>query len=64
MTGGAATNSSTQKYVEWITSEPEIDTSQSMPRDYEEAFRGLWLDSGVQRAIARGNEYALHDNLS
>ncbi|KAL9049260.1 MAG: hypothetical protein Q9162_007314 [Coniocarpon cinnabarinum] len=52
------------KYVEWITSEPEIDTSQPFPREFEEAFRNLWLDSGVQRAISRGNEYALHDNLS
>ena len=47
-----------------ITSEPEIETNQSYPSECLEAFESLWDDHGVQGAIQRGNEYALHDNLS
>jgi guanine nucleotide-binding protein subunit alpha len=28
-----------------------------------DAMRGMWLDAGVQKAVARGHEFALHDNL-
>ncbi|KAJ5103364.1 hypothetical protein N7532_003893 [Penicillium argentinense] len=28
-----------------------------------DAMRGMWKDSGVQQAVARGHEFALHDNL-
>ncbi|OQE19899.1 hypothetical protein PENSTE_c014G06397 [Penicillium steckii] len=28
-----------------------------------DAMRGMWKDSGVQKAVARGHEFALHDNL-
>lgn len=35
-----------------------------MPREYLEAFTSLWEDKNVQMAILKGNEYALHDNLS
>lgn len=28
-----------------------------------DAMRGMWADSGVQKAVARGHEFALHDNL-
>ncbi|CAI7613220.1 unnamed protein product [Penicillium pancosmium] len=28
-----------------------------------DAMRGMWRDSGVQKAVARGHEFALHDNL-
>lgn len=29
----------------------------------KDAMRQLWDDSGVQKAVARGHEFALHDNL-
>jgi guanine nucleotide-binding protein subunit alpha len=32
--------------------------------DVKEAMLGMWLDSGVQQAVAKGHEYALNDNLS
>ena len=35
-----------------------------MPGDCLIAFRALWADEGVQLAIKKGNEYALHDNLT
>lgn len=53
-----------QKYQEMITAEPEVGTDQPYPPEYLEVFESLWNDSGVQQAIHRGNEYALHDNLS
>ena len=33
-------------------------------RKVKEAMSGMWLDAGVQKAIAKGHEYALNDNLS
>jgi guanine nucleotide-binding protein subunit alpha, other len=27
-------------------------------------MKAMWLDSGVQLAVAKGHEFALHDNLS
>ena len=47
-----------------ITSDPEIDTNSAMPRECLDAFTSLWKDGGVQVAIEKGNEYALHDNLT
>ena len=47
-----------------MQSDPEIDTSSPMPAECLQAFTSLWNDTGVQSAIQRGNEYALHDNLS
>ena len=35
-----------------------------MPLDCLHAFQNLWVDKGVQLAMLKGNEYALHDNLS
>lgn len=32
--------------------------------DSHNAFTSLWADKGVQLAMLKGNEYALHDNLS
>lgn len=29
-----------------------------------DAMRAMWCDAGVQKAVARGHEFALHDNLS
>lgn len=35
-----------------------------MPLPCLHAFTALWKDEGVQVAIDKGNEYALHDNLT
>ena len=29
----------------------------------KEAMAGMWLDPGLQKAVAKGHEYALNDNL-
>jgi hypothetical protein len=32
--------------------------------EYLAPFKSLWADQGVQRVVKRGNEFALHDNMS
>lgn len=41
----------------------EMTADEPLPEDYLEPIKKLWFDEGVRRAIAKGNEYALHDNL-
>lgn len=53
-----------EKYMAHILVDREIGREESLPRDYFEPIRALWQDSGVKAAIAKGNEYALHDNLA
>lgn len=52
-----------KRFAEIIAADPEIGTEDSMPLDCMNAFKSLWKDEGVQLAIRKGNEYALHDNL-
>lgn len=47
-----------------MTNDPEIDAEDSFPFDYLNAFNSLWADKGIQLAMLKGNEYALHDNLT
>lgn len=42
----------------------EISAEEPMPPEYLEPVKSLWQDGGVKAAIAKGNEYALHDNLA
>ncbi|KAI1085048.1 G protein alpha subunit [Whalleya microplaca] len=42
----------------------EISPHDSLPEEYLEPVKSLWADGGVQKAILKGNEYALHDNLA
>lgn len=51
------------KYMEMICSDPEIGIEDALPLNCMAAFKCLWADQGVQTAIAKGHEYALHDNL-
>ena len=53
-----------QRYAEIVAADPEIGPGDAMPIDCLNAFRGLWSDDGVQLAIQKGHEYALHDNLT
>ncbi|KAG6023124.1 G-Protein alpha subunit [Claviceps citrina] len=53
-----------EKRMAHILVELELSQEDKLPPDYLEAIKILWQDSGVQRAIAKGNEYALHDNLT
>jgi len=54
----------TQTYVDIIIVERELGRGESFPKDYQVAFKNLWADRGVQKAVDRGNEFALHDNLT
>ena len=49
--------------MDLISQDHEIGTEDAMPLAYKEAFVKLWEDSGIQEAISKGHEYALHDNL-
>lgn len=33
-------------------------------KEVKDAMSAMWLDAGVQKAVAKGHEYALNDNLS
>jgi guanine nucleotide-binding protein subunit alpha len=57
-------NPDPQRYSEMVNSAPDIGTEEPMPEDYLTAFNCLWADKGVQLTILKGNQYALHDNLS
>ena len=47
-----------------MSADPEIDVEEPMSEEFLSAFVSLWADKGVQLAMLKGNEYALHDNLS
>lgn len=53
-----------QKNMAKVLVEKEISPEEPMPVDYLEPVKALWADAGVKSAIAKGNEYALHDNLA
>jgi guanine nucleotide-binding protein subunit alpha len=46
-----------------IMADFDLNANQPMPTDYLEPIKKLWVDEGVRQAIAKGNEFALHDNL-
>lgn len=53
-----------QRWAEVVAADPEIGPDDMMLHDCCKAFKSLWGDAGVQLAIRKGNEYALHDNLT
>ena len=59
----AFANPNNIKAMELVCSDPEIAQDDPMPLDCMHAFQNLWQDAGVQSAINKGHEYALHDNL-
>ncbi|CAG8953296.1 hypothetical protein HYFRA_00003503 [Hymenoscyphus fraxineus] len=46
-----------------ILQEKDLRPFEPIPTEYLRAFKDLWKDPGMKKAVARGNEYALHDNL-
>lgn len=53
-----------QRFAEIISADPDIEPGDPMPTDCLDAFKAMWKDAGVQLAIEKGHEYALHDNLT
>lgn len=49
--------------MEQVLVEYELSPNDHFPMSYLEPLKNLWADEGVRKAIAKGNEYALHDNL-
>lgn len=44
--------------------EADVDTDEAFSDlSIKETMIELWNDKGVQQAVARGHEFALHDNL-
>lgn len=41
----------------------DLGPKDPLPMDYLQPFKTLWSDAGIQKAIEKGNEFALHDNL-
>ncbi|ROW00744.1 hypothetical protein VMCG_06463 [Cytospora schulzeri] len=52
-----------EKYMEQVLVDHELSPNDHFPIDFLEPIKNLWVDEGVRRAISKGNEYALHDNL-
>lgn len=52
-----------QKDMEQVLVDHELSPNDHFPVDYLQPLKNLWEDEGVRKAIAKGNEYALHDNL-
>ena len=46
-----------------IQADYEVTPNDPLPEEYLHPIKELWDDAGVQRTIAKGNEFALHDNL-
>lgn len=44
--------------------EADVESDEAFTdMEVRKAMRGMWADSGVQQAVAKGHEFALHDNL-
>ncbi|KAG0129296.1 guanine nucleotide binding protein, alpha subunit [Tuber indicum] len=57
-------NDGNEAHVELVIMERELGRQEPFPKEYQRAFESLWADGGVQTAVHRGNEFALHDNLN
>lgn len=53
-----------QKNKQLLLVDKEIGPNDPLPPDYLQPIKSLWADAGVQKAILKGNEYALHDNIA
>ncbi|KAI9172450.1 putative beta-glucosidase M [Paramyrothecium foliicola] len=59
----AFANPENEKNMAQILVEREIGPNDRLPQEFLAPIKSLWQDDGVKAAIAKGNEYALHDNL-
>ncbi|KAL2107104.1 hypothetical protein VUR80DRAFT_5702 [Thermomyces stellatus] len=57
-------NPENEKNMAHIMVDQEVSANDPLPKDFLEPIKALWRDGGVKRAIEKGNEYALHDNLA
>ena len=54
-----------QEYADLIANTKEDVEAEEAFTDMEvkTAMQEMWADSGVQQAVSKGHEFALHDNL-
>jgi guanine nucleotide-binding protein subunit alpha, other len=52
-----------QSYLSMIELAPDLKDGESFPTEYCVPLESLWKDEGVQKALLRGNEVALPENL-
>jgi len=52
-----------QSAAQMVEDAPDIKDGERYPPEYHDALALLWKDESVQRAIERGNEFALPENL-
>lgn len=52
-----------QRNITLIMEEQELGAHDALPIEFLDPIKALWVDAGVKKAIAKGNEFALHDNL-
>ncbi|KAJ6079536.1 hypothetical protein N7467_009289 [Penicillium canescens] len=55
----------TKSYAELLDhTDPDVGSDEAFSDlTIRDAMRAMWKDTGVQTAVARGHEFALHDNL-
>lgn len=55
-----------QVYADLIeAAEDSVESDEAFAdENIRDAMKGMWLDAGVQQAVAKGHEFALHDNLT
>ncbi|KAL2162616.1 hypothetical protein VTH06DRAFT_6452 [Thermothelomyces fergusii] len=56
-------NPENEKHMAQMMVDYEMTADEPLPEEYLEPVKRLWADAGVRKAMEKGNEYALHDNL-
>ncbi|EHA47250.1 G-Protein alpha subunit [Pyricularia oryzae] len=56
-------NKENERNITLIMEEQELGAHDALPIEFLDPIKALWVDAGVKKAIAKGNEFALHDNL-
>ena len=59
-------NSRTRRYAEMIeTTDADVDAEDAFSDpQIKEAMLAMWEDPGIKKAVSKGHEYALNDNLT
>jgi guanine nucleotide-binding protein subunit alpha len=50
--------------MQLLSADKDVGPNEFLPIEYYHCFADLWSDAGIQLAMLKGNEYALHDNLN
>ncbi|KAH0545149.1 hypothetical protein FGG08_000761 [Glutinoglossum americanum] len=57
-------NRENEKYLPLIALDRDLDHGERFPIEYLKPLKSMWADAGLKRAVEKGNEFALHDNLT